>query len=231
MKKVGIYKITSPSGKVYIGQSWDIEKRLKVYKNIDCKGQRKLHNSLLKYGYLNHKIEIVHQLPIDVEQDILDNYEILYIFQYSSVGIDLLNIKLGGRGGKNSEETKKILSDKFSQEHYKLYFSSIMKGRKNSLGRKISEQHKLKISAANKNKPKTEKQRIVAKNRMMGNTLGYGKTGANSNTGRKVTCLDNGITYDTIRIAANSLGVNEGKIPQVCRGKLLRTGGLKFKYA
>jgi len=34
---IGIYKITSPSNKVYIGQSINIEKRFKSYKRYDCK--------------------------------------------------------------------------------------------------------------------------------------------------------------------------------------------------
>ena len=47
---IGIYKITSPNNKVYIGQSVDIEKRLKRYKNLNCKKQSKIYNSLNKYG-------------------------------------------------------------------------------------------------------------------------------------------------------------------------------------
>ena len=47
---IGIYKITSPSGKIYIGQSKDIEKRFKAYKNLKCKGQPYIYRSLLKYG-------------------------------------------------------------------------------------------------------------------------------------------------------------------------------------
>ena len=31
----GIYKIISPSNKIYVGQSWNIEKRFKKYKNLD----------------------------------------------------------------------------------------------------------------------------------------------------------------------------------------------------
>lgn len=27
---VGVYELTSPSGKVYVGQSWDIQKRTKT---------------------------------------------------------------------------------------------------------------------------------------------------------------------------------------------------------
>jgi len=45
---VGIYKITSPSGKIYIGQSINIEKTWKYrYKNLNaCKRQTILYNSL-----------------------------------------------------------------------------------------------------------------------------------------------------------------------------------------
>ena len=57
---IGIYKITSPSGKVYVGQSVNIERRLKEYKILKCKKQVKLYNSFIKYGFENHKIEIDH---------------------------------------------------------------------------------------------------------------------------------------------------------------------------
>ena len=46
----GIYKITSPSGKIYIGQSKDINLRIIYYKNARCKCQQKLYYSILKYG-------------------------------------------------------------------------------------------------------------------------------------------------------------------------------------
>ena len=81
---VGIYKITSPSGRIYIGQSWDVNKRFKTYKNLQCKGQTLLYKSLSKYGVENHIFEMIHELPKDVEQSILDTYEILYISQYNS---------------------------------------------------------------------------------------------------------------------------------------------------
>ena len=34
-KQVVIYKFTSPTNKVYIGQSWNWDKRIKQYKRID----------------------------------------------------------------------------------------------------------------------------------------------------------------------------------------------------
>jgi hypothetical protein len=45
--KIGIYKITSPTNKVYIGQSIKINERKRKYKKLDCKNQPKIYNSLL----------------------------------------------------------------------------------------------------------------------------------------------------------------------------------------
>jgi group I intron endonuclease len=56
---IGIYKITSPSKKVYIGQSINIEKRFKGYYYSNAKGQTILNKSFLKYGIDNHIFEIV----------------------------------------------------------------------------------------------------------------------------------------------------------------------------
>ena len=62
---VGIYKITNPNNKVYIGQSIDIEKRFKQYKRYSCKAQPKLYNSLNKYGVENHIFEIIKKCNIE----------------------------------------------------------------------------------------------------------------------------------------------------------------------
>ena len=59
MKVIGIYKITSPSNKIYIGQGIDIYIRWNEYKRLKCKRQPKLYASLKKHGVDNHKFEIV----------------------------------------------------------------------------------------------------------------------------------------------------------------------------
>jgi len=107
---LGIYKITSPSGKVYIGQSANILKRFRYYKYYSAYQQPKLHSSLLKYGWETHIFEVIHELPFDVSQEVLDKYENLYIDLYKSCNLDLLNIRGGGSRGKVSEDTKKKLS-------------------------------------------------------------------------------------------------------------------------
>ena len=70
---IGIYKITNPEGKIYIGQSINIEKRWKGYKNFHCKGQHKLYNSLKKYGPENHTFEIIEECIME-ELDIREEF-------------------------------------------------------------------------------------------------------------------------------------------------------------
>lgn len=66
---IGIYKITSPSGRIYIGQSVDLENRQKVYSKLKCKLQIRLYSSLLKYGWVNHKFEIIEECSVEIIND------------------------------------------------------------------------------------------------------------------------------------------------------------------
>lgn len=87
---IGIYKITSPSKKVYIGQSKDIERRKRNYANLNCKGQVKLYNSIKKYGWERHIFEIICECSIDE----LNDKERYYQDLYSVSGSKGLNLKL-----------------------------------------------------------------------------------------------------------------------------------------
>jgi len=59
----GIYKITSPTGRIYIGQSKDILYRTRKYKTVSksLHSQPKIYNSLLKYGWDKHNFEIIEE--------------------------------------------------------------------------------------------------------------------------------------------------------------------------
>lgn len=102
---IGIYKITNPKGKIYIGQSIDIENRWIDYKKSKCKFQIKLLNSLKKYGPNNHKFEIIEECK--VEQ--LNERERYWQEYYDVVGENGLNCRLTktkDKSGTDSQETK-----------------------------------------------------------------------------------------------------------------------------
>lgn len=144
----GIYKITSPSGSIYIGQTRDSVTRFRNYKYVRCFNQKRIYNSLLKYGPESHIIEIIHELPNDITQDVLNTYEIFYWQQYKDCNFDMMNIKEPGSNGKHSEETKKKLSVK--NTGYKFTEEQKQNLSKAKKGRKLSEEHKRKLSEAGK---------------------------------------------------------------------------------
>lgn len=108
----GIYKITSPNGAIYIGLSNDIYHRIhKCYRSLNCKNQKRIYNSLNKYGVNLHLFEIIHVL----NSENLSKYEIIselnklerhYISLFKSYSDDNeLGLNLT-RGGDLMELTK-----------------------------------------------------------------------------------------------------------------------------
>lgn len=118
-KIIGIYKIVSPSGKIYIGQSWNIEARQRLYSFLACKEQSLLYRSLKKYGWSSHSFEIIHCLPPDILQNVIDAYEQLYMDAYKECGYILLNIRRAGAKGKHSEATKRLMAEVKKRENLK----------------------------------------------------------------------------------------------------------------
>jgi group I intron endonuclease len=151
----GIYKITSPSGKIYIGQSMNINKRWNIYKNLHCKNQRHVYHSIVKYGYESHKFEIIHQcLPGE-----LNYFEKYYVDLHKTFNsCHGMNLKDGG-GNKAfmSKETKEKMS-------------------KAKKGIPLSREHKENISKSNKGKKNTPEQIIELTKRSIGNKYFLGKT-------------------------------------------------------
>lgn len=107
---VGIYTITSPTNKVYVGQSWNLERRQSDYLKMNCRGQRKLYNSIKKHRWSAHKFKVVLELRDDTSQEWLNYWETLFWNYYKKQGIKMLNLRLPGSKGKHSEETKQKIS-------------------------------------------------------------------------------------------------------------------------
>lgn len=105
----GIYKITSPSGRVYIGESKNILRRWKDYKKSSCKGQLKLTNSFQKYGVNAHIFEIIEECEFDSllcrERYWQDFYDVL------KKGLNCRLTECSDKKGVFSEETRKKISE------------------------------------------------------------------------------------------------------------------------
>lgn len=102
---IGIYKITNPKGKIYIGQSTNIHKRWKkAYKTLQCRGQVRLYRSLVKYGYSEHIFEVIEECSVEE----LNTRE-RYWQDFYHVLEEGLNCKLTGtddKSGYTSEDSR-----------------------------------------------------------------------------------------------------------------------------
>ena len=108
-KNCGIYKITSPTGKIYIGQSTDLKKRENQYKKLHCKQQIHLYNSVKKYGWENHQFDVIEYCS----EEELNCSERFWQDVFEVMGKKGLNCKLTKCGDKRlicSEDTKKKMS-------------------------------------------------------------------------------------------------------------------------
>lgn len=110
-KLCGIYKITSPSDRIYIGQSINIKRRFKDYLRLcNCKLQLKLYRSFKKYGTHNHIFEIIEICDTvflnERERFYQDHYNVL-----SRNGLNCRLTKSNDKSGQLSAETIKRLSD------------------------------------------------------------------------------------------------------------------------
>lgn len=129
---IGIYKITSPTGKVYIGQSVNIERRHRDYKYMGCFRQLKIYHSLKKYGYAAHKFEALVTVAYSPNiKETLNKLEAGYIAMFKSDSLDGLNIQRGGDAGSISDATRE-------------------KMRLSHLGKTISISHRQAFSESNR---------------------------------------------------------------------------------
>lgn len=137
---VGIYKIVSPTGKIYIGQSIDINRRWKKYLYLKCKNQTKLYNSLKKYKPKNHLFQIIEECQTSK----LDEREIFWGEYYNSLGKNGLNLKLGnGKGSLSKEVKNKISKSHLGKKKSKKHSSNISKARR---GMVFPQSHKDNMS-------------------------------------------------------------------------------------
>lgn len=151
-----IYKITNPNNKSYIGQTNNIIKRISKYRRLSCFGQPIIYNSLLKYGFENHKIEILFSSE-ETDIDTLNNLEEFFIRENKTLYPLGMNIMKGG----NNKECSSITIEKLRKSHIEKRQKpeTIEKIRMASTGKIKSKETRDKISKAHKGKPKSIEHR------------------------------------------------------------------------
>jgi group I intron endonuclease len=128
MENIGfIYKITNPSGQVYIGATADLKSRLYNYSKISCVSQTKLHDSIIEFGWTHHVVEVIEQPNLSNlssrESYWIKTFKSNYCRYPNSKGLNLSDGGKGPNGYKHTEGAK-------TKMKHRMQTNSHMLGRK-----------------------------------------------------------------------------------------------------
>lgn len=240
-KKTGIYKITSPTGKIYIGQAVDIERRLKEYNKLSnrIKTQTKLYKSLLKYGFEAHQFDVIEYCS----EEELNCSERFWQDEFDVIGKNGLNCILQECGEKRrilSEETRRKLSkagkNRIGELHpmYGLLgennpnfgskrtkeqcanISASLSGKRvgennNMFGKVHSEETRKKIGDANRGKKRTFSEQALENVRRLRKER---IDNCNYINRKIILCLRTGIFYFGIEEASKARGLSKSMVSE-----------------
>ena len=228
-KKYIIYKHTTPSDKVYIGQTCQSPNKRFGHNGYGYRGSTLFYNAIQKYGWSNIKHEILFK---DLTREEANKIEAELISEYCSNEKEFgYNLQSGGNNYFISDETK----SKISKAHVGKKDSDETRKRK-------SDGHKGKFTEKQKNQLDIARSKRDIK--QLGKKMGLANKGRkhteeskkhmsesrNVINKRKVLCVESNIIYDSITDASISTGVHRQNISKACSGELKTAGKLHWKY-
>jgi len=200
---IGIYKITSPTNRIYIGQSIDISNRFYIYSINSCYKQKRLYSSLKKYGFDKHKFEVLCECEIS-ELNKIERYYQEFYNVLSPMGLNCVY--------QCTEEKKRLISNEMKNK-----ISIANSGVKNGMyGIKHTE--KFKQDRRNYKHTKESIYKISERSK-----------GGNNPNAKIVIDLNTGIFYDCVGDAAIVLGLKRDNLKQWLNGR--RKNKSNYVYA
>lgn len=204
---------TSPSGRSYIGQTWNENSRKRQHRT-GSQSSRILASAIKKYGYENLKYCILHsgitnQMELDMLEDAeIENRKTIYPFGY--------NLQSGGsgRGKIFSDNTRKLLSDA-QKNRPPASYETRMKISKALKGVKKSKEHAKKVGDKARGRKFNEDQIRTMKEAKKAMSV-------------KIICLETMNVYESMTDASEKLNVKAGCISLCVAGKRPTAGGFHW---
>ena len=219
-KSYCVYKHTAPNGKVYIGVTSQMLKRR--FNN----GKGYFHNehfkrAILLYGWENIKHEVLKN-GLNREEAI-DEEKRLIAFYNSTDQTKGYNLMTGGDGlGTHTQETCKKLS-------------LLATGNKWCVGRKLRDETKEKIGAAQLGRKQTDERRAhvsaCLKGRKQTDEHIARRSASKCKPVSQYLSGEEIAQYPSAKAAAESVGGFKGNITSCCRGRLKTIYGFAWRYA
>jgi group I intron endonuclease len=224
--KCVIYKITSPSNKIYIGQSKNVNKRFKQYQKMNCKTQKVLLNSLNKYGADNHIFEVIEECAFE-DLNIRERYWQEYYNSLAPNGLNSMLTESKDSPRVVSKSTSIKLSEskignknpmygKKKTDAQKEYLSLKFKGRvfTDEWKRKIQES-KIKSGKHKHGKPMSEETKQMLKLALIEKFSGF-----NNTRSRIVLDVETGIFYYNVNDVSLYNNIHKETLRAMLKGRI-----------
>ena len=234
-KLIGIYKITSPTDKVYIGQSKDLNRRVLNYEKLNCKKQTRLYHSLKKHGWEAHTFEIVEECEFE-QLNIRERYWQDFYDVLGENGLNCVLVQTSTLPSKVSEGTLKKMSDSKKGELNYYY------------GKPLHENTKKASIKSNIGRVRSEEEIQFRRDRMIGELNPNYKKDFSKETRKKmsesrkgkyaggehlkakrVVQKSTGRVFETIKEACEELNISRTAISLQLNGKSFNKHGLYFE--
>lgn len=123
-----IYMLVSPNGKMYVGQTVDLQQRMRQHRNrhkYKDSERSHLYNSIRKHGWKNFKKRIIED---DVDPNDLDEREIFWIAKYDTYNNGFNATRGGDENPMKTEGTRAKLRETLAKPEQKEMKSKMIKG-------------------------------------------------------------------------------------------------------
>lgn len=231
-KNCGIYKITSPSGKIYIGQSKDIKTRWNSYHNLSnsIKGQKALYKSFVKYDVKNHQFDVIEYCRHEDLNCSERFWQDIFNVTESSIGLNCILVECGEKK-KETSNNKEVVNTLTGEEY-----------RSNRICAKINNISESNLSCKlrgiyTNDTPFIYKKDLHLKDTRVNqvfkgkdgkNNPNYGKRGELNTSSKKVICTKTGKIWNSVRECAEENHINKTTLSSWLCG--LSPNKSTFKY-
>ena len=214
----GIYKITNlVNGKIYVGQSVDMERRFQ--KHLYANDNFLIHKAIRKYGRQNFSFQILEECS----QEQLNDKEILWIKTLNSMVPNGYNMIDGGSNGAGLAKGYEVIQYSLDGEYMAEYPSARQASRQTGI-----DHHTICDCCNNINhhaggfqwKYKNSNKEIVPINIRLDFTV----LQIDKETNEVIQ------EFNSIAEASKKLNIAKSTICKVCNGKGKTAGGFKWKY-
>ena len=219
-EKYCVYKHTAPNGKVYIGITQQRPEARWQRDGLGYKTAGWFRFAIAKYGWENFTHTILAS-GLSFEDACIAERKLIKRYDSRNPAHGY-NVQPGGASSRGC-----LLSDEAREK----IRQSKLGDRNPMFGRVLTEEHRRRIAEANTGVPKSPETRLRMRRAQSNRSAATRQKLSDAQNKTPVRCIETGVVYPGVSIAARETGTSCSNITACCKGRRKSTGGFHWEYA